>query len=169
MRVFDLFGQIPTTVLYVLFGGVVVSAIVLVLGVRANTGRLRYAPQTALFSPAERYFLEVLEASLGEDFRIYAKVRIADLLKPAERSGGKRWWRAFTKISSKHVDYVIVDRSQLQVLAAVELDDRSHERKERRLRDTFVNDAFAQAGIRLVRVPVRRNYNINKLRTQVLG
>lgn len=161
-------GQIPSAALYALVVGMigVVVAVVVAAG-RARTPR--YAAQESLFSNAERMFFLVLDEALGSEYRVFTKVRLADLITPAGISGRKQWWNAFKRISSKHVDYVVVDRQRLGVVAVVELDDRSHQRADRRERDAFVNAAFAQAGIRLVRVPTRGRYNVADVRSQVLG
>jgi hypothetical protein len=52
-------------------------------------------------------------------------------------------------------DFVLC-RQGLSVIAVIELDDRSHERADRRHADARRNKALADAGIRLVRVPPGR-------------
>ncbi len=39
-------------------------------------------------------------------------------------------------------------------MLGIELDDASHERKDRKVRDMFVNDLFASVGIPLIRIHV---------------
>ncbi len=68
---------------------VLVAVVVLVLvvvntltrrgGGRASIG-YRYGSQRALFTPAERSFLGVLEQAMGETYRIFGKVRLADVI-----------------------------------------------------------------------------------------
>jgi hypothetical protein len=45
----------------------------------------------------------------------------------------------------------------------MELDDKSHQRKDRQERDIFVDGVFRAAGLPLVHVPVRRAYNIDDI------
>jgi hypothetical protein len=132
-------------------------------------GSPRYKRQETLFSKAELAFFRALERAVGEEYRIFAKVRLADVLTPVGRTQSRRWWRAFTKVSSKHLDYVLVDPQTSQIRLAVELDDRSHEKASRKARDAFVNQICAQAGIRLVRVPLQERYNRGDLRERLLG
>jgi hypothetical protein len=49
-------------------------------------------------------------------------------------------------------DFVLC-RSDLSVVAVIELDDRSHERGDRQRADARKNKALADAGIRLIRIP----------------
>jgi very-short-patch-repair endonuclease len=61
------------------------------------------------------------------------------------------------------VDFVILRAEDLALLGVVELDDRSHERQSRADRDGLVDDALAQAGIRVCRIKARREYNLETL------
>lgn len=63
---------------------------------------------------------------------------------------GDQWTAAFNKIKAKHVDFVLCDSIQIQPLLAIELDDRSHQRKDRQDRDIFVDKAFRSAGVPIV-------------------
>jgi hypothetical protein len=120
------------------------------------------------FTAAEARFLRVLDDALGEEYRVFAKLRLADLLD-VRGERGAAWLRAFNQISAKHVDFVVCRRETLEVVAAVELDDRSHQAPDRQRRDAFVDRVFATAELPLVRVPVRRAYLPDEIRAMVLG
>lgn len=134
-------------------------------------GRARYPyeAQPGLFTRAELNFHKALAQAVSGRAAISAKVRIADVLrvKKSRLIGKKAWWRAFTKISSKHVDFVLYDLSSGRILGAIELDDRSHERRDRKKRDVFVNRAFEAAGVPLIRVTNARSYDRAALGRQV--
>jgi hypothetical protein len=128
---------------------------------------LPYGRIPNLFTPAERHFLNTLDQAAPENLRVFGKVRIADVLR-VTASNRKRFWRYFTQISSKHLDYVLVDRKSLRIMCAIELDDRSHDRKDRRGRDAFVDEACATAGLPLIRVPAARHYDPNVIRQRIM-
>ncbi len=128
---------------------------------------LPYGRIPDLFTPAERHFLNTLDRATPENLRVFGKVRIADVLR-VTASNRKRFWRYFTQISSKHLDYVLVDRKSMRIMCAIELDDRSHDRKDRRGRDAFVDEAFATAGLPLIRVPAARHYDPNVIRQRIM-
>ena len=72
-----------------------VLLIILVLSfIFALSGRqgnsLKYEKNKSLFSHAERSFLGVLESSLPEGFRLFGKVRVADVLSPSKENG-RNW------------------------------------------------------------------------------
>ena len=114
-----------------------------------------FKKQPSLFSAAERSFLGVLEQAAGKDVRVFAKVRVADVLTPLS---GKSWQTHFNKISRKHFDFVLCAPGDLSVLCAVELNDQSHRQKNRQERDDFLAHACAAAGLPLISFPAQRDY-----------
>lgn len=126
-----------------------------------------YEKQPALFTPAERAFLLVLLQVLPGDYLLFGKVRLADILKVKDKLDGSQRWRAFNKISAKHLDFVICRRNDLSVAGAIELDDSSHNRPERQARDIFVDAALAAAGVPILHVKVSRQYPLPKLKQEL--
>ena len=144
------------------------------LEAKSRQGRTRapvsadFIAKESPFTAAEARFLRVLDDALGEEYRVFAKLRLADLLD-VRGERGAAWLRAFNQISAKHVDFVVCRSETLEVVAAVELDDRSHQAPDRQRRDAFVARAFATAELPLVRIPVRRAYLPDEIRAMVLG
>jgi len=123
-----------------------------------------YKREPALFSPAERSFLGVLDQVLGSEYRVFGKVRIADLIKPGNGAGRQA---ALNRIIGKHVDFVVCDPGNLSVIGVVELDDKSHDQDNRRRRDALVDGAFGSAGIPIARFPARMGYNLAEIRDSI--
>lgn len=71
----------------------------------------------------------------------------------------KSFWRYFSQISQKHIDFVLIDPQSFATLCLIELDDKSHARLDRMARDRFVNQIMEQTGIPLHRLPVQRRYD----------
>ena len=122
---------------------------------------IRFERKQKLFTKAERSFLGILDEAVGQKYRIMGKVRVADLITPIKQASKRNWWILFNKISSKHVDYVLCSKSTLEVIAAIELDDASHNNEDRKKRDDFIDKAFKSAGIPLIRFKAQRSYHIN--------
>jgi hypothetical protein len=111
-----------------------------------------YFRKRFFISAAEKQFFDTLESVVGTHFRVFVKVRVADLIEVRAPRNGRRWWTAFARISQKHVDFCLVRRQAIdEVLLAIELDDRSHQRLDRRARDLLSNATFVEAGIPLIR------------------
>jgi len=151
----------------------VVLALILAIGVVALTalmsslgggGKPRYRPVGELMTKAELKCYRRLVAAVDGQFLIFSKVRIADIILPRKGFSKKSWWSAFTKVSSKHADFVICDPRTTEIICAVELDDRSHEKRKRRKRDEFLHEAFQSAGMPLLRIKISHQYEVSELR-----
>lgn len=143
--------------------------IVMMLPKAARTPKeLPYIKIGYLFSPAERSFYGVLNQAMSDEALIFGKVRVADVIAPKKGIQRNDWQKAFNKISSKHFDFLLCDKSDLSVLCAVELDDSSHNSKKRKARDEFLTGACQAANVPLVQIKARASYNINEIQ-QVLA
>lgn len=126
-----------------------------------------YEKHPVLFSPAERSFLGVLDAEIGAEYRIFGKVRVADVLK-AKSSGDKNRNRsAFNKIQSKHFDYIVCDKNDLSVLCVIELDDKSHNQRDRQELDVFLETACGSAQLTLLRFEAKKSYSVSEVSERV--
>lgn len=129
---------------------------------------LAYVRRDSLFSPAERSFLSVLDAAIGNDHRVFGKVRVADVIAPKASENSSQWREAFNRIAAKHFDFVVCKADDLSVVCVVELDDKSHATNRAKKRDTFIDQLCATSGMLLLRVTARRAYNQQELRDEFL-
>jgi len=133
-------------VMYAASGFIVV--LIFVLWTRKRHG---YVRRNALLTPTEQRSFRRFEQAVNRfGHRLFAQVRIADVVQ-VKGGKGRAWWRKFVKISSKHVDFVVTN-ADFVIVAAIEVDDRSHEQKERVERDQFVDQVFHESGLPLIRV-----------------
>ncbi|WP_367873190.1 DUF2726 domain-containing protein [Luteolibacter sp. Populi] len=114
-------------------------------------------------SSAERSFLRALDLALGSRYRIFAKVRMADVIKTLPKLGGRRRYAAFNQIAQKHLDFILCDPATLEIHTVVELDDASHNNSRQRERDKWKDAALRAAKIPLIRIPAARAYTSSDL------
>lgn len=101
----------------------------------------------ALLTPNELEFLARLESAVP-DLRFCPQVAMGALLEPAvPRSNAKAYYRLRGMFSQKIVDFVAVSRETNQVVAIIELDDRTHDAGKDARRDELLKSA----GYRTVR------------------
>lgn len=129
---------------------------------------LAFQPRDVLFTPAERSFLGVLEQALDSDYRVFGKVRLGDIVKPAKGLSNSRRTTAQNKINQKHVDFVICKSSDLAVVVVVELDDKSHERDDRAGRDQLVDRVLANAKISVIHFSAQKGYALSEVRAKLV-
>ena len=127
-----------------------------------------YTKKQALFSPAERSFLGILIQAIGEEYLVFGKVRIADILEPQRNLDKSIRQKALNRISSKHFDYVLCAKGDLSVACAIELDDQSHQQRKRQERDAFLVGLCQAVSLPLIQVPAQRTYSVSEVRAKVL-
>lgn len=121
---------------------------------------LPYLLRDDFLSLAERSFYGVLKSMMKDFYAIFTKVSLAEIFfvsQPDENYG------AYNRINRKHIDFLICDRNTLKPVFAIELDDRSHNRPDRKERDEFVDEVFKKAGLPLLHIPVQESYNTSEL------
>ncbi|MGF1530095.1 MAG: DUF2726 domain-containing protein [Puniceicoccaceae bacterium] len=151
-----------------LIGILIVAAIALVVLKAFFTGKeagvnFRYSAIPHLFTRAERSFLGVLDQVINPDYRIFGKVRAADVMTVTKGIDRSEWQKAFNRIQSKHFDFVICRASDSSIVLLIELDDKSHKKTQRVNRDQFIEKATEAAGIPLLRIPCQRTYSEQEL------
>lgn len=134
----------------------------LAVAAKKRTGA-RYTLRPSLLTPAELAFAQALTAARPSGAYIAPKVRLADIF---DAPRGDR--AAFARISQKHVDFLLIDEESGRPLAGIELDDRSHQRADRRARDEVVDRIFASAGLPLLHVKARAAYSAATLAGMIL-
>ena len=122
-----------------------------------------YEAISYLFTPAERSFLAVVDRLMGSDYRVFGKVRAADVLQVSKGLGRSAWQQAFNRIKSKHFDFVICRASDSAIILLIELDDKSHNNKDRIERDAFVEQAAESACLPLLRIRCQKSYQLNEI------
>lgn len=137
-------------------------------GQRVLRGKETYIACSSLFSPAEWLFYGSLVQAVDDQFLVFGKVRIADVLTPNRSLSRSGWYSAFNRISRKHFDFVLCDKITQSIVAAVELDDRSHLLPSAIARDSFVNRICKESGLPLVRFRVLSGYDSEVIRGEVL-
>jgi hypothetical protein len=152
--------EIPVIALLVLLG---LAAVLL-----KNRGRrkLPYFSRGQLLTEGEAVFYQSLRRALPPGTSLAPKVRLCDIIDCDTAARRKGFWH---RISQKHVDFVLMNTETTEILLIIELDDRTHERRDRQERDEFVNQAFAAAGIQILHVKTAANYSVPGLRASAVA
>ncbi len=112
----------------------------------APVGDYAYSRKPVM-TPTERDFFERLYGAARANYWLFAKVSLHDVVRNNERAG-------WSKISQKHLDFVLCDPRDASVVLAIELDDWTHNRASAQKRDAQKDDVLESAGIPLLRVKV---------------
>lgn len=140
-----------------LFWGAIALGLSVVLKVKRRRSKIGggFEPIEFINSKAEQNFFVQLQRKLPQNLYILCKVRLADVCLPSNRKN----IAAFNKVARKHVDFVVVDMSSSKIRFAIELDDKSHARKDSIQRDREKDYALKAAKVPFFRVKATRNYS----------
>ena len=153
---------------------VVVAVVVLAIGPLATRKRggpsaSPYQPAKALFSAAERSFLGVLDQAVGNEYRVFGKVRVADVAAVKRGLSNSARQSALNRITGKHFDFIVCRADDLAVVCAVELNDKSHATKRAQSRDAFLAEVCGSIGLPLFTVSAKRSYPLQEIRDQFMA
>ena len=117
-------------------------------------------------SNAEASFFQVLRGVVDDRALICPKVNLGDLFFVS--TGDHRKNRGISnRIDRKHIDFLLCDPRTLRPILGIELDDKSHEKPERKARDVLVERVFDAARLPLVRIQVKSGYVPNEVATLI--
>ncbi|MDR0440708.1 MAG: DUF2726 domain-containing protein [Candidatus Accumulibacter sp.] len=153
-KIFEWIAHMSTMLLFcaAVFLVLIIAGVVILRG-RGQSTTTPYVAKESVLSQPEKILYHRLVEALPE-YVVLAQVQLSRvLLIKGVRGGDYQSW--LNKIDRMSLDYLLC-RPDFAVVAAIELDDSSHDRKKNQLRDAKKNKALADAGIKLIRWHVRR-------------
>lgn len=93
------------------------------------------------------------------DFILFCQVSLYQIVGVQNKFSRRLYYSFFNKISRKCIDFVFCDKNDCSIKLCIELDDSSHNRKDRIYRDNFINDLFHDLSIPLLRYNSTFNYD----------
>ena len=114
---------------------------------------VHYAKKKSIMSAAELEFFELLKRTVDlRKFDVLPQIALAAVIDKV--SGG-----AFRNELFRIADFLIVTRRNYAPVTLVELNDASHKKDERRLRDEKVNAICSSAGLPVVTIDIQDAFN----------
>lgn len=122
---------------------------------------LNYKKRDYIFTQTElKFYRELMKIANELDLVIFPKIRLADIFKHEEI-------KEFNKIKSKHIDFLLCDKSNCRIRLAIELDDYMHQKEKAIKNDSFKNEIFEQTNLPLIRIKVNNTYNLEEIKTKI--
>ena len=118
----------------------------------------------SLLTPNEQEFFGRLKRALSDDgYQVVPQVAMGALLDVALPQNHPLYWEVRRSFSQKICDFVILKPRTAEVVAIVELDDRTHDAQKDAKRDALM----AQAGFTTVRWDSRAKPSVEAIREKV--
>ncbi|SDW24251.1 DUF2726 domain-containing protein [Thiocapsa roseopersicina] len=132
-----------------------------------HRNRLPYRVDAFLLSPSQRAFGAVLERAVGQEYRVYAKVRAADIIEVERRLDRRARERAAERLAEQVFDFVVCTRESSAIACAVNLAARS--RLSRRPPKNRLDRICAAAKLPFVRFREGDVYSVVEIEEQVFS
>lgn len=127
--------------------------------------------KSRLLSPAERGFFDCLIPALSEDFYIFTKVAMLDVVSPAPTAGYFEKRRLNKALKGQCLDYVLCKKHDLSIFGVIELEnfEKRASRRDRSDREFLVNSVCKSAHLRLFYFDIRQDYKGVDIQRLVTG
>jgi hypothetical protein len=123
---------------------------------------LPYKKKPFYMTAAEYNFFKVLQQAVEDKYYIVPQVSPYHLVEVTTRD-----YTATNVIDRKSIDFVLFNKNGFTPRLAIELDDRSHERTDRKIRDHLIETILKQVGIPLVRFKTNYQYNLEEVKNLI--
>ncbi len=149
----------------------VILGIFIYLRARAQNNEFELQRKSRLLSPAERSFFDCLMPALSEDFFVFTKVSMLDVVAASPAASGFEKRRIQKRLMGQHLDYVLCKKNDLSIFGVIELEnfDKSTSRTDRAKREDLVNSVCKAAHLRLFYFDIRQDYQRVDIRRLVTG
>lgn len=127
-----------------------------------------YRRTAALFSPEERHLYALLRETVGEQFEVFGKIPVGEIIQPRLENRRQRPPDDYEEIAAHCFAFVLCDRCDFSVVAAVELQRRSSEQRETAVANDLLHSICAAAGLPLIAILPSAMHDPSKLRAAVL-
>lgn len=128
-----------------------------------------YKPRRYVITLNELKFYNILmEIAKELNLVVFSQVSLYNILEPQKTLDYSTKTTYFNKISSKSIDFVLVDKLNCRIKLCIELDDSTHQQKKRIERDKFINKLFSDLEINLLRYPVYNVYYKETLKRKII-
>lgn len=124
-----------------------------------------YEKVESIVTNTEKDFLIALLSIVDANTYVFSKVRLADIVKVKKNTG--KYIKYFSRIQSKHIDFLLCDSIDFNPLLAIELDDSSHLAEDARERDEIKNRILEAADVPLLRIKPQKHYDLSKLKCEI--
>lgn len=122
---------------------------------------LNYKKKNYIYTVTElKFYRELIKITDELNLVVFPKIRLADIFEHTDI-------KEFNKIKSKHVDFLLCDKSNCKIRLAIELDDYTHNQGKSIKNDNFKNEIFKQAGLGLIRIKVSNSYNLEYIKEKI--
>jgi hypothetical protein len=137
-----------------------------VIGRGGKLSRRSYQKHAAIFSADDRAFFRPLKDAMGEEFEIFGKIRVCDIILPKKSVAQNGKSSALDPIAGRHFDFVLCDKTTLAVACAIQLHDKTVPALQSE--QDPIKPICENLGLPLVRFNVKADYSVEEIREKLV-
>ena len=127
----------------------------------------RFSSRRKLLSESELEFIRVLEFALNDQYSVFPKLKLGDVVEPHSALAGSDRARLRERIGKIGLDCVLCDVRTSEVLAAIQLKAEEKKAQTDAQDDHFVEHALHSANMHLIRIPLKSSYTAADLAARI--
>lgn len=138
---------------------------------RRNSHVLPVQRRSRLLSPAEKNFFECLVDSLSDDYFIFAKVAMLDVVEASPMATKGTNQLIHKQLNGLCFDFILCKKHDLSIFGVVELEnfDANRSNKDKAIREKLITEVCESAHLRLFYFDVRQDYQGVDIQRLVTG
>jgi len=143
---------------------VLIVSILLAKRLTRRSGKLSrhpYQKHVALFSADDRAFFQRLKEAMAEDYEIFGKIRVDDIIIPKKGI----YLDDNSPLAGRYFDFVLCDKKNLTVACAIQLHDKTQ--ADRGSAPDPLQAICENLGLPWVRVHVKADYSVEEVREKL--
>jgi ssDNA-binding Zn-finger/Zn-ribbon topoisomerase 1 len=125
----------------------------------------KFEKQDTLFTSPEKLFFNALQASLGQDYQLLAKISLSDIIRFDLNSLSP----ALAKLATLKVNFVVCNKSALNLVCVIELTEKLLDNSTEAAGTSTLQTLCKNAGVVHVSVNRQMKYDTQQLRTKILS
>lgn len=114
---------------------------------------------------AEHECYDALIKAVGDKYHVFPQAHLPTIVDG--RIIGQNWRGAFRHIDEKSVDFVLCDKAYIAPVLVIELDDKTHKQKDRKIRDKEIERILNMAELPLLRLENHGYFDSKVLLNQI--
>lgn len=110
-----------------------------------------------------KYYKDLMEIARTLDLILLTKVSIYDLIQIKDTLYKKI---AYRQCGHETIDFIFADKDTCRMRVCIQLKDPYNSKKREKI-DSFINDLFGELNIKLIRIPINKDFNKQYLENQI--
>lgn len=128
-----------------------------------NIDLSKYEKNNYIMTQTElKFYRELKKITDKLELSIFPQVNLEKMIKVIDNNNKDR-----NRIKSRSIDYAIVNNKNCKIICCIELDDYTHNLENVKKADKFKNDLFNKVNLKLIRIKVSDNYNLEEIEKQI--